>query len=68
MNGKVVARGVAPGGRVRTHSQGFELALTHALRQPSVRPYMKKELRVVYSVQIGNPGGVGEYMVQLVVP
>jgi hypothetical protein len=70
MNGKVVTRGVAsPRGFFRkNHSRGFDEARRNALGQRDFdgKAYANKELLVIYSVRITpNPGGVGEYVVEL---
>jgi hypothetical protein len=49
------------------HGQGFERALDRALRELDGQKYAGKELLVRQSVVItANPGGVGQYRIELV--
>jgi hypothetical protein len=65
---EIASLGEVPADEVgKAHSDGFEHALERALAELDGRKYAGKELIVRQSVVITpNPGGVGQYRVELV--
>lgn len=70
MNGgeEVAARGeIRADELARPHHEGFDHALNRALAELDGSKYAGKELMVQQSIVItANPGGVGQYRVELV--